>query len=237
MNGASCSRRVGLIYIPRIAAVTVTHLQPRQVPIIETVSKWPEAPYSSKIPTTILYNDQGKAEAFGAECDTEEMRVVASMRNYTVAKWFKLHVHPESMAPPAYSESEEPTVFEKPPLPTGVTIKQCYSDFIGYLLKHTKLWFAEHFGDGEVIWKRLIGSCQFVLAHPNGWTVTEQIFLRSAMCAAALAIEQKLSANRISFVSEGEASFFFGMEHGNAMFARSLKVCLFSLGTSSIVGY
>lgn len=97
-------------------------------------------------------------------------------------------------------------------LPFGVSLATIYTDFLGYLLRHTQSYFEDHIIDGSKIWTELGPNMVVVLAHPNGWAIREQNFLREAMR------DVKWSYNgscQISFVTEGEASIHFCMSHSN----------------------
>ena len=53
-----------------------------------------------------------------------------------------------------------------------------------------------------------------VIAHPNGWDVKEQQFLRKAAVDAGLVSDQD-KMSRVSFVTEGEASLHYCMFHAD----------------------
>jgi hypothetical protein len=95
-----------------------------------------------------------------------------------------------------------------------VTLSQIYSDFLGYLLKHTKIFFEDRVLDGKQIWARYSPTMEVVIAHPNGWGIREQTFLRSAAVAAGFSnTEQALG--KIRFLTEAEASVHFCIHNTN----------------------
>ncbi|KEP53961.1 heat shock 70 kDa protein 12A [Rhizoctonia solani 123E] len=100
-------------------------------------------------------------------------------------------------------------------LPPGVSLEQIYSDFLRYLLKHTKAYFEDRVLDGKHIWERYSPKMEVVVAHPNGWGLRQQQFLRTATIAAGLAGEDTASS-KVRFVTEAEASVHFCIHHANA---------------------
>ena len=61
---------------------------------------------------------------------------------------------------------------------------------------------------GEDIWNSVEKNIDLVLAHPNGWEGREQEFLRKSVVQASIFTEEE-ALSRVSFVTEGEASFNF----------------------------
>ncbi|KAG8729451.1 hypothetical protein FRC11_008746 [Ceratobasidium sp. 423] len=100
------------------------------------------------------------------------------------------------------------------PLPTGVPLRQIYSDFLGYLLKHTRAYFEDRILDGRQIWECYSPTMEVVIAHPNGWGTREQAFLRSAAVSAGFSTTDQ-ARRKIQFVSEAEASVHFCIHHTN----------------------
>lgn len=99
-------------------------------------------------------------------------------------------------------------------LPPGVPLRQIYSDFLGYLLKHTQLYFEDRILDGKQIWEKYKPTMEVIIAHPNGWGIREQTFLRAAAVEAGFADPDKASS-RIRFVTEAEASVHYCIHHTN----------------------
>ncbi|KAL8292780.1 hypothetical protein RQP46_001392 [Phenoliferia psychrophenolica] len=196
------------------SAVSITHLYHGHPIKVKVVNRWPSSPNSSKVPSVILYDSSGKAQAFGAETKDD----VHDGKGFAECKWFKLHLHPMSMPPPAYEAIaptntasffrrtaailEPPSPFEIPPLPPKVTIEQIYSEFFKYLFDNAKAWFETNTPDGEGIWKRLGAQIKLVVAHPNSWSVNEQGVLKRA-----------IERDSVVFVTESEASVHFGLEY------------------------
>lgn len=99
-------------------------------------------------------------------------------------------------------------------LPTGVTLNQVYSDFLGYLLQHTQAYFEDHIIDGKLIWRQYKSTMDVIIAHPNGWSIREQAFLRSVAVNAGFTTASD-AANRVHFVNEAEASVHFCTLYSN----------------------
>ncbi|KAG9084211.1 hypothetical protein FRC07_013690 [Ceratobasidium sp. 392] len=55
---------------------------------------------------------------------------------------------------------------------------------------------------------------EVVIAHPNGWGIREQAFLRATAVAAGLTSESS-SRSKVKFVTEAEASVHFCIHHTN----------------------
>ncbi|KAG8790302.1 hypothetical protein FRC17_007218, partial [Serendipita sp. 399] len=74
--------------------VSYVYCYPGQKPRVNLVTLWPgqaTASGAAKIPTYVVYKGT-RLETCGQEADA-----YLDDRDYTIAKWFKLHLHPESM--------------------------------------------------------------------------------------------------------------------------------------------
>ncbi|KAL8280122.1 hypothetical protein RQP46_007452 [Phenoliferia psychrophenolica] len=201
-----------------LSAASVVHLVQNQPIRVRVVSRWPSSPNSSKIPTTILYDNRGAPKAFGAETKDDAY----AGEDYNECKWFKLHLHPLAMQPPPYeleaaaprpdapAPLEGPTSFEVPPLPPNVTVESAYSDFIKYLFDNTKSWYETNAPDGDTIWRQLENSLKLVIAHPNTWSFHEQATLKQAITKSGV-LRGASVEDHVVFVTESEASVHFGM--------------------------
>jgi hypothetical protein len=171
----------------------------------------------AKIPSIIYYDSAGKARAFGAHARSVEMKDQAYAEQWTLAQDFKLHLHPNAM------KVDHPITLK--PLPRGVPIQQIYTDWMGYLFRHTEAYFQSTIVAGETVWRRHRSSIQFVFAHPNGWEISQQSLLRKAAIAAGL-VTSSSAGELIRFVGEAEASVHFIMLHSDL--EGRLEVVLFS---------
>jgi hypothetical protein len=93
-------------------------------------------------------------------------------------------------------------------LPAGVPLSQVYADFLRYLLEQTQQFFEDHILDGKVIWKTYKPTMDVIIAHPNGWGIREQTFLRTAAATAGFTSAEQ-APSQVHFVTEAEASVHF----------------------------
>jgi len=93
-------------------------------------------------------------------------------------------------------------------LPKGKSIQDIFVDFIRYLFGSAKAFIQESEPMGKDLWESLGNNIDLVLSHPNGWEGSEQEFLRKAVVLASV-IPEKEALSRVSFVTEGEATFDF----------------------------
>ncbi|KAG8830437.1 hypothetical protein FRC18_008098, partial [Serendipita sp. 400] len=192
-------------------AVSFVHAYPGSDLDVRMVTRWkgqPEAAGDSKIPTLVTY-EQGGMIACGAEA-----REYIGDEAYEVSRWFKLHLHPDSMKisdrPPAYdSDGNTSPSMEIPPLPSNVTLTKVYSDFMRYVFSGFRTFFQETTPNGVAIWDRLSSSIVIVLTIPNGWDTRQQGFLKQAAREADIVQSEEDADLRIDFVTEGEASVHY----------------------------
>ena len=111
-------------------------------------------------------------------------------------------------------------------LPPGISITKVYSDYMAYLIGHTKKHIEDYFGSGSGSAGSGSGIAQLfseqgeiILAHPNHWGSTEQDILKKAAVQAGIITESGLS-RRLHFVEEAEASASFCLSATPALAAR-----------------
>ncbi|KIM20882.1 hypothetical protein M408DRAFT_30017 [Serendipita vermifera MAFF 305830] len=135
---------------------------------------------------------------------------------YTVAKWFKLHLHPSSMRtsdlPPPYGSQSGSSSFEVPPLPPSVSIEKVYADFMKYLIDNTRVAFEQSLPNGAAIWRRLKDTTIVIFTTPNGWDLTQQNVMRKAAITAGMVTQEK-AHDLLDFVTEGEASVHYALAY------------------------
>ncbi|CUA67155.1 Heat shock 70 kDa protein 12B [Homo sapiens] [Rhizoctonia solani] len=185
------------------SGVAYAFLQQGAKQTIHRVTQWPGQESQNlhgKIPTVLWYDSNNKAVSFGAEALTAQAEEDAEDHGWKLAKYFKLHLHPPHLTAQHGLELE--------PLPFTVPLSQIYSDFLGYLLQHTKSYFEDHIIDGRRIWNQYKPTMEVVLAHPNGWGIREQAFLRLSAVKAGFTNAND-AATRVHFVNEAEASVHF----------------------------
>jgi len=91
-------------------------------------------------------------------------------------------------------------------LPKGKSVVDLFADFIRYLFDSTITHIKEAEPTGEGLWKNFRTTVELVLTHPNGWEGHQQEVMRKAVVRAAIFNEED-ARNRVTFVTEGEASF------------------------------
>ena len=109
------------------------------------------------------------------------------------------------------SPGELPATAKKhmtPDLPPGKSTQDLFVDFIRYLFDSAKAFIQESEPMGDQIWESVEQNIDLVLAHPNGWEGREQQFLRESVVKASIFTEEE-ALSRVSFVTEGEATFNF----------------------------
>jgi hypothetical protein len=193
------------------SGVAYSYLFPGGQQSVQRVLQWPGQQAQrgeAKIPTVVWYDQDGTAQAFGAEALSTRIMNQAEDDGWDLVEHFKLHLHPVTMRT-EYN-------INVPTLPTsgGLTLERIYADFFGYLFRHTRTFFQDRELDGENLWGKLQGSIQFVIAHPNGWGAYEQDFLRRAAVAGGL-VPQSEARARVAVVSEAEASVHYVMLHAD----------------------
>jgi hypothetical protein len=102
-----------------------------------------------------------------------------------------------------------------PKLPASKTIIDVYADFYRYLYERAQQYIKEsNTALGELVWNSLGSNIEFVLSHPNGWEGAQQSAMRRAAIKAGLVPDTPAGSNRISFVTEGEASLDYCIANG-----------------------
>ena len=116
-------------------------------------------------------------------------------------------------------------------LPKGKSKQDVFSDFIRYLFDSAKAFIQESEPVGKKLWESLEPNIDLILSHPNGWDGREQEILRRAVVQASVFTEAE-AISRVSFVTEGEASFNFCVI--NTVSGELLEVVLFLLNSEDI---
>ena len=91
-------------------------------------------------------------------------------------------------------------------LPNGKSIVDLLADFIRYLFDSAIIHIKEAEPTGEVLWENFGPTVELVLTHPNDWEGHQQEVMRKAVVQAGI-FDKEEALNRVSFVTEGEASF------------------------------
>lgn len=109
-------------------------------------------------------------------------------------------------------------------LPKGRSIVDLFAHFIRYLFDSTIAHIKEVEPTGEVLWENFGPTAELILTHPNGWEGHQQEVMRKAVIQAGIFNEEE-AQSRVSFVTEGEASFNYCVT--NTKSGESLEVSAF----------
>ncbi|KAJ3568178.1 hypothetical protein NP233_g5879 [Leucocoprinus birnbaumii] len=164
---------------------------------------------NAKIPSVLYYDKTGKVCAAGAEAERDGIDILAEEGNWFKAEWFKLHLHPK--------KKEFATGPAKiPNLPPNKNSLGCLT----------------HPGIGTSIWEGR--EIHYILSHPNGWGGTQQAAMRLAAERAGLITPG--GRNKISFITEGEASLNHCIEKGlmNESIKKGEGVCIVDAGGGTL---
>ncbi|KIM35040.1 hypothetical protein M413DRAFT_20825 [Hebeloma cylindrosporum] len=189
------------------SGVSYSILDPGRVPQIQGVTRSSDHTGTvCKIPTVVYYDNSGKVCAAGAEALRDGINLEAEENGWVKAEWFKLHLRPRA-------GGKELLDSEIPPLPPKKTVVEVFADFLRYLLECTAQFIQESHLNGKKLWASNKHNLYFVLPHPNGWGGREQALMRRASILAGLIPDTPSVNARVSFVTEGEASLHFAIQH------------------------
>ena len=91
---------------------------------------------------------------------------------------------------------------------------EVFADFLRYIFGCIKAYIQESYPNGELIWQSVEEEIHFVLTHPNGYEGHQQGLVRQAAVLAGLVPNQEAAHERISLVTEGEASLHYCIDNG-----------------------
>jgi molecular chaperone DnaK (HSP70) len=153
------------------SAVAWQHLQVDTVIQPPTnVAQWSGAhsDHDYKVPTSILYKGD-QAIKFGQEAEDEE-----GLEGTFLIRNPKLALHPKWLQdlasaplPPLIPGGEAISTFDKPTIPSHLTIEKIYKDFLSYLIEHTRKSFIQSHLGGAAIFDELVQSAHWILGAPN----------------------------------------------------------------------
>lgn len=202
-DSSSFSFTIGL-YIGNVTSVVVVYRSSARVkqPFI-SIQRWrgqEGSLHEEEVPSQVLYDKLGKLLACGAEVSRSDQNLQPREQydaDYTV-KHFAQYLDTSSLAP-----SVHPTA---PALPPGVDIRSVYSDFINYLLCHTRQYLAEYTGSDP--WSSS-NEIDVVLTHPSWWGAAQKTTILKAT-NAALALHRGPGV-RLHLVAENAAMVSFSL--------------------------
>ncbi|XP_006460476.1 hypothetical protein AGABI2DRAFT_192172 [Agaricus bisporus var. bisporus H97] len=190
------------------SGISYSILDPGKVPVIMGVTSFPghATVANAKIPSIIFYDKDGLVRAIGAEADRDGIEMIAEEEEWEKVEWFKLHLRPNT---PEFAAATE---FVKP-LPFKKTVVEVLSDFLKYLNDCAKQYIQErHPGIGSSILED--AEIHYILPHPNGWEGQQQALMRQAAEKAGLISRCSHGRNKLTFITEGEASLNRCIEKG-----------------------
>ncbi|TFK21935.1 hypothetical protein FA15DRAFT_597024 [Coprinopsis marcescibilis] len=193
------------------SGVSYSVLDPGEVPSIKGVTRFPaheQVSGASKIPTIIYYDQEGKVRAVGAESLREGITDQAEEEGWVKSEWFKLHIRARD------GSSSDDIASKIPPLPLDKSAIEIFADFLAYLFRCTETYIRDTHANGDELWDSVKGDIEFVLSHPNGWEGFQQSQIRRAVVQAGLIPDNYHGHERVSFVTEGEASLHFAIQNG-----------------------
>ncbi|KAF8317146.1 hypothetical protein DL93DRAFT_2134559, partial [Clavulina sp. PMI_390] len=182
------------------SAVAVAYVSKDGTSFSTLVDSWPGQQNNlqlARVPTAILYSEDDKLLACGAE--VQQMLQATNLRpedspRYKWPQYFKTMLHSEQFA------AVDPRV--------SIPLAKLYSDYLKYLLDHTRSHLRQYLGFDPWITAR--EDATIVLSHPNKWRAAQQLVLRQAAIAAGL-ITPRDATSRLHFVEEAEAAASFAL--------------------------
>ncbi|KAL1726862.1 hypothetical protein EV714DRAFT_276153 [Schizophyllum commune] len=184
--------------------------EPGLPPEVKGVTRFPAQEHvggNAKIPSVLFYSGRGRVKAAGAETLLADNIEEAEVKGWTKAEWFKLHLAPQYDGSPWADR-------DLPPLPSGMTAQEVFTDFLRYLLSCLQSFIEESYPCGKKLWEYLFDTAEFTLTHPNGWGGPQQEDLREMAVDAGLVRTHADAVKRVHFVTEGEASLHFCIHDG-----------------------
>ena len=112
-------------------------------------------------------------------------------------------------------------IAELEPLPPNVPLPKIYSDYMVYLIQHTKQRLLD--ATGCDLWTQYKDTADIILTHPNSWASKEHLFLREAAIDAGL-VSRARAEGSLHFVQEAEAASRYCVSKYASVFGQ-LKVC------------
>ncbi|KAI0031115.1 hypothetical protein K488DRAFT_87118 [Vararia minispora EC-137] len=207
------------------SGVSYAILDPGKVPEIKTVMRYPgQETRDSKIETVIYYDAGGKVAAAGAEIPIVEDSEDADDDD---SDGFKLLLSNGR-------KSDIPADIPRTNLPPSKGIVNVFADFYAYLFDRLRAFISETHASGDLIWDSVKDSIDFVLSHPNAWEGQQQAALRQAAVLAGLVPTISDAQERITFVTEGEASFHYCVSSGLLLDAAGTNLMVIDAGGGTI---
>ncbi|KAF8333713.1 hypothetical protein F5887DRAFT_1259717 [Amanita rubescens] len=202
-NGSQRKLIISLDIGTTFSGVSYVFLRPHETPVIHGVTQFPGQAVGgdSKIPSVVCYDRCGNLVAVGSETDVETNHELLEVEDLIRAEWFKLHLRPAHLvAEQGFNDEQIPR------LPGNKTAIDIFSDLLRYMYESTTQYIRQR--QGRDMLASVGNNIEFVLSHPNGWEGKQQSEMRHAAINAGL-VNANEALERISFVTEGEASLHF----------------------------
>jgi hypothetical protein len=139
---------------------------------------------------------------------------------------FKMLLRPKTTSTTPLEQLDIPI----PKLPPRKDIVAVYADFYKYMYECAKTYISQTEAMGDLVWESFDDNIVLVLSHPNGWGGAQQAAMHRAVVKAGLVPDNSDGRERVSFISEGEASLQFCLASGSS---DDIKVSALSLSVSS----
>ncbi|KAK0222692.1 hypothetical protein EDD85DRAFT_1028141 [Armillaria nabsnona] len=162
-----------------------------------------------RVPAVIYYDQQGKVAAVGTQ--TLDQATIYNAKEKGWVKYsqciqlFKLHLCPASMTSLNAS---------LPQFPAGKTVLQLFSNFYAYLFEGIKEFIFRNDPSGKTVWSTVKDNIELVPSHSNGWEGEQRNQMRQAMINAQLICDNDKGRSQVNFVTEGQSSLRFCIQHG-----------------------
>ena len=172
----------------------------------------------SKIQSVVCYDEDGTVAAVGSETDPDTNPELFESPGIVRSEWYSEASFLVSAALKDFKGLNCIFVPLAWPLSKDSTRESChylrnkiataiYSDVLRYLFDATKRYIQERQGDD--MWNSVEDDINFILSHPNGWEGRQQSEMRNAAISAGLVKSEAEALDRVSFVTEGEASLHY----------------------------
>ncbi|KAI0319136.1 hypothetical protein OF83DRAFT_1082460 [Amylostereum chailletii] len=162
------------------SGISYAVLDPGQVPVIKTVSRYPgQEAGDSKVQTVIYYDTKGKVVATGAEellagdkDDEDEDEDDWQDAQPQKLEWFKLLLRPKQ---PATTVTKGiPT----PRLPPSKDIIDVYADFYAYLFARAREYIQQTHANGDLLWDSVADDVDFTYFLVGGFAASEYLYAK-----------------------------------------------------------
>ncbi|KAF8598220.1 hypothetical protein BDV93DRAFT_547548 [Ceratobasidium sp. AG-I] len=210
------------------SGVSFAYLQNGYDLTLHRVTQWPgqEAQQQrGRVPSLVWYNGEKKAASFGAKALSPQVEEEAEDNGWILATYFPLHLCPDDL--------KVKRDLRLDPLPPGIPLQQIYSDFLRYLLQHTKTYFEDHMLDGKKLWAQFKPTMEVAITCPYKGSQQQEL-LRSAVAAAGFVDGD--TSRQILFVAESEAMvhFLYRQTGTSSLFQPTRKFVICDAGESVV---